>query len=262
MASLLLQPAASRTWISRATAIAAITVGHMAIIALAMLTRGPRPDVQQAQSISVSLLTVQQDQTPPPLLRPRPVEIVLPDAVPTLINIDLPVEGPPIQIAVVATASAPAPSAPISPVSVGDTSEPILVTAVEYLQPPVANYPLAAKQARASGIVCIRALVETDGRVREVRVQRSSGHASLDKEASKSVLEAVFRPYMRDGRAHATLVDVPVDFSLKTRGARRDREPLPSLCSQLDVRGENHHAMRGHPEELGSLGTAALHVGE
>lgn len=242
MASQLLQPAGRGKWTSRTTAVAAITVGHIAVIAAALLVRGPQPDVEHVEPIMVSLLTEQRSEPPPaPPQPPRPEEIVLPQAVLPLINIDVPQEAaPPITVAV--TPSPPAPPTP--PVSVGDTSEPIMATSVEYVRPPVATYPPAARQARVSGTVYVRALVETDGRVRDVRVQRSSGYASLDKAASESVLGALFRPYMRDGIARAALVIVPVDFSLKVRGGRRDKGQPPQ-----DGCGKPHHPGRERDDE-------------
>ena len=123
----------------------------------------------------------------------------------------------------------PAGTASAHPVSKGDTSEPIMATSVEYVRPPVVSYPAAAKQARASGTAQIRAVVETDGRVREVSVERSSGHASLDKAALESVRGALFRPYMHNGIARAALVIVPVEFGLKSR----DAPPLQAVAQAI-----------------------------
>ncbi len=211
---------------------AVIVAGHVAAIALAMLVRAPRLDAETPEPIMVSLLTEQHSEPPPPPPPTKPVEVVVPDIVmPPLINIVIPQDPPPITV--VASPSPPKPPVPPSPpVSKGDTSEPVLATSVEYVRPPAVFYPPAAKQARATGIVHVRAVVETDGHVREVRVDRSSGFASLDKAASESVLGALFRPYMQNGVARAAIVIVPVDFSLKTRGAKHDRGPPDERCGK------------------------------
>jgi TonB family protein len=115
-------------------------------------------------------------------------------------------------------------------------------------------------------VVQVRALVDVNGHAREARVYRSSGFAALDRAACESVLAALFRPYLHNGVPRSVNVIVPVTFALATRGAGdrgppRDRD-RDKADLQLDVGGQDHHAMRGHAEELGSLGTAALHVGE
>ena len=119
---------------------------------------------------------------------------------------------------------------------------------------PSPVYPAAAKQARAQGVVYVRALVDGSGHAQQAQVHRSSGFAALDRAACDSVLAALFRPYLHNGVPRSVDVIVPITFALTMRGGGR--------ALKLDVRGENHHAMRGHPEELGRLGTAALHVGE
>lgn len=175
-------------------------------------------------AIAVSLL-IEQQPSEPPAVRPRVPEIVMPQVVVPLVSIDFPMEAPP---PISATASVeptqvptPKPSTtPLpAPVSNRDSSEPVMATSVEYVRPPVLTYPAAAKQARATGTVLVRAVVEADGRVREVRVDRSSGYASLDRAAMEALRKALFRPHMLNGVARAAVVIVPMEFELKTRGA-------------------------------------------
>jgi periplasmic protein TonB len=238
-------------WTARTTVVAVITVGHVAAIVMGLIARGPQVEEELVAPIAVSLLSPERSEPPAPRLRPP--EIVMPQVVVPLLNIEIPQDAPPPPITIVASSEPPAPTPqPSSPAPRVDISEPVMATAVEYVRPPALVYPAAAKQARASGTVQVRAVVETDGRVREVRVDRSSGHSSLDKAACEAMRGALFKPYMHNGIARAAVVIVPLEFSLKTRRADL----------QFNVRGENHHAMRGHAKELGSLGAAALHVGE
>jgi protein TonB len=240
---------------------AVIVAGHAAAIAMAMLVTAPKLDVEKPEPILVSLLTEQHSEPSPPPPPVQPLPVVMPDVVvPPLISIVVPHESPPITVVANPVPPAPpAPAPPSPPVSKSDSTEPVMATSVEYVRAPLVSYPAAAKQARATGTVHIRAVVETDGHVREVRVDRSSGHASLDKAAGESVMGALFRPYMHNGVPRAAIVIVPVDFSLKTRGGSRpgrgrpddhcgkprhrdddqcrpDRGPPPQTLSQAAVR--------------------------
>jgi periplasmic protein TonB len=208
-------------WASRSMALMVITALHAVAIALAISARAPERQEQVEPPISVTLLAEQNIEAPAPRLQVP--EVGMPEVVVPLIHVDFPQEAPPAPIAVmVSVAPQPPPAAPSPPPSPGDSSMPIMATSVEYLRAPVVSYPPAARQARASGTAHIRALVEADGRVREASVERSSGYPSLDKAARESVLGALFRPYMHNGIARAALVIVPVEFALKTRGAKRE----------------------------------------
>jgi protein TonB len=243
-------------WTSRSTVMAVIAAGHVGLIALAVLARGPQPDEAAPAPISVSLLTEQREETPAPKLRPP--EVVMPEVVVPQVNIDIQLDVPPPPITVVAKSSPPVPQPAPSPppVSKGDNTSPIMATSVEYLRPPVVTYPAAARQARATGTAHIRALVETDGHVREVTVERSSGYASLDKAARESVMGALFRPYMHDGVARAAVVIVPVDFSLKVRGGRQDKGPPQDDCGKPHHRGRDRDNACG--QDHGGLPPQAL----
>jgi protein TonB len=182
--------------------------------------------------------------------------VELPPPVMPLLQIDVPAE--PVNAITVAAVPQPAPP-PAPPVSAAEEG-PVAVSHVDYIRKPSSVYPPAAKRARAQGTVLVRALVDVDGQPRDVRVARTSGFALLDKAACEAVLGALFKPHRRNNVARQMLVLVPIDFFLKEAAPRRPRDRQER--SELDVRGEHHHAMSGHPEELGGLGTAALHVGE
>jgi TonB family protein len=127
---------------------------------------------------------------------------------------------------------------------------------------PSPAYPAAAKKARAQGVVLVRALVDATGHAIKASVHRTSGFAALDRAACDSVLAALFRPYLHNGVPRSVDVIVPITFGLAGRGGRDKRGREHGDHLQLDVGSQDHHAMRGHAEELGGLSTAALHVGE
>ncbi|MEP7042818.1 MAG: energy transducer TonB [Dokdonella sp.] len=75
-------------------------------------------------------------------------------------------------------------------------------------------YPIASVRAREQGTVILRVLVGVDGSVREVEIERSSGHSKLDAAAREAVLRGRFRPVMRDGAAVPAWGLVPIEFHL------------------------------------------------
>ncbi len=60
----------------------------------------------------------------------------------------------------------------------------------------------------------LRVEVGTDGRVRDVRLQTSSGYSDLDDAALRAVRGWTFVAARESGRAVAAWVTVPVDFRL------------------------------------------------
>ncbi|TMA85161.1 MAG: energy transducer TonB [Deltaproteobacteria bacterium] len=80
---------------------------------------------------------------------------------------------------------------------------------------PLPPYPLAARRMGMEGVVLLEVIVAPDGRAREVRVVRSSGHAMLD-EAAVSTVRAHWRfiPARRDGVPVESRADVPIRFRL------------------------------------------------
>ena len=61
----------------------------------------------------------------------------------------------------------------------------------------------------------MRANINSNGRVIKAWILKSSGHASLDKAAMKSVPRWVFQPAKNNGKAVSSTVQFPVAFRLK-----------------------------------------------
>ncbi len=75
-------------------------------------------------------------------------------------------------------------------------------------------YPVAAARARDEGTVFVRAEVDATGKPGNVEVARSSRSRDLDRAAVDAVKQWTFEPAIRDGKAVASTVQVPVEFTL------------------------------------------------
>lgn len=99
---------------------------------------------------------------------------------------------------------------------VADEGPPPVVTEAAYREPPAPPvYPRRDRELRVTGTTVLRALVDREGRTREVRVWRSSGSASLDDAAASAARRWAFAPARRDGRAIEAWVEIPVRFELR-----------------------------------------------
>jgi periplasmic protein TonB len=78
---------------------------------------------------------------------------------------------------------------------------------------PDPEYSDEARQAKYQGTVMLWVVVGTDGRPREIRVQRSLG-MGLDEKAIEAVRGWKFRPGMREGVPVAVQVNIEVVFRL------------------------------------------------
>lgn len=112
-------------------------------------------------------------------------------------------------------AALPAPPAPPAPPAAPPQPKTISISAVEYLSPPVLNYPPAARRAGESGRVTVRVLVDARGLPQQTQVTRSSGFARLDESALATVRATRFKPYMENGQPHAFWVLMPLIFELE-----------------------------------------------
>ncbi|MCU0252386.1 MAG: energy transducer TonB [Vicinamibacterales bacterium] len=87
-------------------------------------------------------------------------------------------------------------------------SAPILVKQVK------PQYTAKAKDARVQGVVELACVVETDGRVGDVKVARSLDE-DLDLEAVKAARQWRFEPGKKDGKAVRVQITLEMTFTLK-----------------------------------------------
>lgn len=74
------------------------------------------------------------------------------------------------------------------------------------------KYPASMLRAGVGGTVVVMAEVDAKGVPTEVRVVERSGERELDRAALSAVRQWRFQPALRDGKATASAVRVPVDF--------------------------------------------------
>lgn len=78
-------------------------------------------------------------------------------------------------------------------------------------------YPPQVIREGGEGTVLLSIYILADGRVGEVKLDRSSGHAKLDESALREAKKWRFVPGTSDGRPMAMWKQLPVTFRLNTR---------------------------------------------
>lgn len=140
--------------------------------------------------------------TPVPKVMERPIEVP-PIVVPEPTPMDIAIE-PITEVVAKATTGTSI-----------DLGKPLTGAHLEYEHAPPPTYPRDAMRDGLTGTVLLRVLVDVDGRPLDVRVERSSGHRSLDVAARRQVQARwKFRPAMQDGQAVQAIGLVPIDFAL------------------------------------------------
>jgi periplasmic protein TonB len=79
--------------------------------------------------------------------------------------------------------------------------------------PPV--YPEIARIRGYEGIVLVAAEILPDGRVGNMKIRKSSGHAILDQSAVEAVKPWKFEPARKSGKPFAVWVELPIKFVLQ-----------------------------------------------
>lgn len=158
---------------------------------------------------------LEQKQKPLPVPdRPKiePPEIQPPSVSPLALPVPQPVSdpGPPVERA---TAPERQPAPPAPQVSMGKpTWEGMVLAALNKAK----RYPREAQRTRQQGIPYIRFVMDREGRVLSVRLERSSGVGILDKEALALPKRASPLPKPPEGVGTETIeLVVPIEFFLR-----------------------------------------------
>jgi protein TonB len=212
---LLAKSSQGNSFTQRSGALAAVVGLHLValVVAVNARTREERP----IEGTIIQMAFLQEEPAPPepvPQLAPpsleqmAPPEIVAPQVLIPVIDIA-------DSRAITAAPPAPPPPPAAAPL-VARTAEPVLLSEeqVEYVREPDPQYPRAAKLAKLQGKVLVWVLIDTDGRPREVRVHRSSGHEQLDRAGCDAASRALFKPYRQDGVSRSAHVIIPIEFRI------------------------------------------------
>jgi protein TonB len=211
----------------------ALWVASAAAIALLAIGTGVGSFLESRTAVveTVELPPAARDVLPPPLIErappPPPAAARVPDAVaPPKVAVPVPVPdrlapveqpqaAPPASDATSGDATA---SLPTSPSGTGDAiPDPNAYVYVEQLPNPVKqvkpDYPQAAKMASVEGVVQVKALVGKDGKVMDVRLERST-QPMLNDAALAAARKWVFTPGMASNQPVLCWVSIPFNFRL------------------------------------------------
>lgn len=184
-------------------------------VSLQMLAPAPKAQ-EPAASPAPAPTAPPKPVTPPkpkPVAKPKPVTKTLPKPLPVKPAEEASTKSevssaPPPESASAARSEGGAASAQAVP-----PSTPANFSA-NYLHNPVPEYPAFAKKQRWQGKVMLKVHVLPTGLPAEVELQGSSGHDILDESAVETVRRWRFVPATKGGKAVASWVVVPLEFSL------------------------------------------------
>jgi periplasmic protein TonB len=89
-----------------------------------------------------------------------------------------------------------------------------VITQPAIIRNPPPPYPQEARRRGWEGVVSLRVGITREGRVADVAISQSSGHAVLDESARRTVQRWRFTPARRLGVPVATTIALPVRFEL------------------------------------------------
>lgn len=103
----------------------------------------------------------------------------------------------------------PAPPAPPAPPQTIAPSSNISMNAG--IKP---RYPPQAIRQRHEGTVVVLVLVGTDGRAKQVKIDKSSGYRELDRAAEQWARRLHYNPGKKNGQPYEAWARIPVTFNL------------------------------------------------
>lgn len=204
------------------TAIAAIALAHVGLLALAVSTGTIRLEVAAPTPLETFEVAASEPAPPPAEQMPmlEPVSVVIPP--PSLVIAPPPVVEVARPSPIRAAPASPAPILAIAasmptPQPIAAPAPPAPVTPPDFsaaqLDNPAPRIPPISRRKREEGTVVLRVLVSVDGQAETVELERTSGFERLDKAAAETVARWKFVPARQAGREVSAWVLVPISFS-------------------------------------------------
>jgi len=173
-----------------------LSIAQPAAVESVAMTIEPTPPLPREDPIEF------QTDRPAPLLHRPPVPPTPPEVTPQTI--------PVVRRAVASRMLPPtATTIPIQQQTGLSEKEP-----ASFVANPPPQYPSQAVRDRLQGTVLLRLFVDSTGRVEDVEVVESSGHAMLDDAAMEAVKKWTGQPARRYGRPVASEEVLPIRFRL------------------------------------------------
>ncbi len=187
---------------------------HAAVLGGGALIRPPEFAVERAPS-SLEIVMIEQSREPMPKEKPKETEILLTNN---------PLPDAPV-VAKKAPEKKKEEQAKKKSKRLGDkeVKETVVIlpskgalgeAKPDYLKNPAPVYPQMARERGWEGLVTLSVLVDRDGRVSEVTLEKSSGHSALDHSAQQTVRKWRFQSARVGGVPVPSRIRIPVRFIL------------------------------------------------
>ncbi|MGK8801006.1 MULTISPECIES: energy transducer TonB [Acinetobacter] len=226
----------------RLIGIAAVIFLHLLVAYILM--SGLANNIQKPAEKPVELQIIQDIKPPPPPKPEEPKPKEKPPEPPKMVEKVAKVPEPPKQVEKVVTpvqkttpiaqptkVATPAPAAPAAPSapSPSPVAAPAPTAAAPAPKPAGVTrgvsegsagcekpeYPREAEMSGEQGTVRIRVLVDTNGKVIEAKIKKSSGSRILDKAATKAYSLCTFKPAMKDGVPQQDWYEIEYPFVIE-----------------------------------------------
>jgi protein TonB len=167
---------------------------------------------------AVLLDDAKPDIPPPPPPVPKPAN--LPPQPTTVPQVEIPVQDPPPSsnsVTATATNAAPAPakdSAPTAPAAPAPQGVRV-AAAVSSTHCEKPEYPAASRRNEEEGVVRLKFLIGTDGKVMQSQIEKSSGFKRLDEAARDALSRCQFRPGTVDGQPEVSWATINYKWQLE-----------------------------------------------
>jgi len=204
----------------------ALVAGLHVLVAMGVVNVMNSKSISLPALVEDTLVWVKPDVPPPPPPPEPPtprVETVKPPIVVPKVEVDIP--PPPVEQRVEATTEpqpmpepaqpaasetppSPAPAASSNP---GAMRSAVLADADGCAKP---DYPTSAARNGETGTVTLALMVGADGRVKDSRIQSSSGSRVLDRAAVNALSMCQFKPAMNNGTAEAGWAQIAYVWTL------------------------------------------------